>query len=228
MSPTRIAPGWVLACAMAAGPASAAVYTGVWDPPFGDNFPNLGWRGTADYFVPDSCVPAGSADITNSPACGGLAAVTRATVEFYDTRDSATQPGTEPTRRTLVLDPATMLVQTLRFVGGELAQLETSLSAPVRLISGLADFGVAPNTEFQLQFTLDGGPRLAWRDPICQRAGNTCELAFNDYTKYPPQFRIGAAPVPEPATAALVAIAALGLALVSRRPLTRRHARVQP
>lgn len=209
-----LARGLVMAAALLAGPASAAVYTGVWDPPVDDGYPNLGWRGTADFFVPDACVPTGTVDVLNSTACGGLAAVSQATVVFYALDDVDALP-----RLTLTIDAASMQVQTLRFIDGQLEHLSTSLSSALRVGDALIGFDVPPLTDFQLQFTLADGPRLAFTDPNCLRnPGEECSPTFNDGTRYPPQFRISSSTrVPEPATGALVAVAALGLALASRR-----------
>ena len=40
----------------AAATSNAAVFRGNWDPSFGDPYPNLGYRGFADFFVPDECL----------------------------------------------------------------------------------------------------------------------------------------------------------------------------
>jgi hypothetical protein len=214
----RLARRLLLAAAVLAGPASAAVYTGVWDPKLDDAFDNLGWRGSADFFVPDACVPSGTVDLANNPGCGGLAAVTSATVIFYALDDVLMTP-----QRTLVIDASTLVVDTLRFVDGQLAQLSTSLSDALRVDMELASFGVPAQTQFALQFTLADGPRLAFTDPVCQRqTAKACETLFNDGTKYPPQFRIGdAVPVSAPATLPLVALAGLGLLAASRRRAVR-------
>lgn len=203
---------WLRRAGVAAGavlwlalPAQAAVYTGIWDPPYGAPFDDLGWRGTAGFFVPDSCKPTGTADVSNESDCGGLAAVTAGQVEFYDTTDP-----NRPTLATLVFDPNTLLIDTLRYVNGALTELTTSLADFVSPQADLTRFGVSSDTEFALQFTLDG-PTLAWArcdGPACQIGG------FNDGAQFPPNFVITevVTQVPEPATPGLVVLALAGLA----------------
>ena len=193
-----------------AAPARAAVYSGIWDPTYGDPYTNLGWRGTATFFVPDACKPGGTVDVNNSASCGGLAAVNAATEEFYDTTDEP-----QATLATLTFTPSTLAIDTLRFVNGALTELVTSLSDFV-LTPALTNFGVPTDTFWALQFTLDG-PQLghgtcAVTAPICSVAG------FNDATQFPVDFRI--TEIPEPATPWLV-----GAAIAALAALRRRHRR---
>jgi hypothetical protein len=71
----------VMACA---GQAHAASFVGEWDPAFGPDFPNLGWRGKAVFVIPDACLAADGI-YTNLSACanGGLQ-ITSAKVDFYN------------------------------------------------------------------------------------------------------------------------------------------------
>jgi hypothetical protein len=75
-----------------AGNTHAAVYSGSWDPNFGAPFTNLGWRATAQFYVPDACAAAvgtGSlgVDTYGSTAnCGGIE-LRNTLVEFYDVTD---------------------------------------------------------------------------------------------------------------------------------------------
>jgi MYXO-CTERM domain-containing protein len=188
-----------------AGPAQAAVYTGIWDPVYGAPFSaDLGWRGSATFSLPPGCL-AGTADLDNGTDCGGAAVVTQATVELYD----AGTPGHD-LLATLVFDPLTIGIQTLRFVDGDLTGLATSLSAALSPGVDLGAFGVSDATVFALQFTLAEGPRLGWLD--CSR--HDCDSGFNDAIQFPPSFTITA--VDEPGTAALGALA-LGLLAAGRR-----------
>jgi hypothetical protein len=207
---TRLLAPLVLLLGLAA-PAHAVVYVGIWDPEYGQPFAGLGWRGTAQFFVPDTCVPTGSADVDNASACGGAAAVTAASVELYDVANPT------PTLATLVFTPSTLLIDTLRYINGELTQLDTTLSDFVLPNADLSAFGVGNDTSFALQFTLEN-PRLAFasecRGPNCDPSG------FNDNANFPPDFRITRLQVPEPGTLALVALAIVGAAAARRR--TRR------
>ncbi|MCW5634780.1 MAG: PEP-CTERM sorting domain-containing protein [Rubrivivax sp.] len=213
----------VLVAAAVGGSAQAAVYRGVWDPAYGAPFTNLGWRGTADYFVPDTCLPGGTVDLDNTYDCAGAAIVTSAEVEFYDVN-----AGGQPTLATLVFDPQSLIIGTLRFVSGELTQLTTTNSNYLAPDADLSAFGVSWNTEFSLLFTLDG-PRLAWRECYysdyhysTHHYPPKCASGLNDNQQFPATFTI--TQVPEPGTLALAALALLVLAprrvraaLVARR-----------
>lgn len=203
--------GWIrrlaLLLAVFSGSANAAVYTGVWDPTYGNPFTNLGWRGTAEYFVPDTCVPGGTIDISNSIDCSNAAIVTQAQVEFYDINASG-----QPTISTLVFNPASLIIGTLSYVAGELTQLTTTGSNYVSPVEDLSAFGVNSNTEFSLFFTLDG-PRLAWQqcydEYFTYAAYCECASGVNDATQFPATFTITR--VPEPGTLALACLALLAL-----------------
>lgn len=208
-----------LLLALSAGSAQAAVYTGVWDPAFGAPFTNLGWRGNADFFVPDSCTPEGTVDVANAPSCGGQARVTLAQVEFYDLRSTAPHPDTIAT---LAFDPESLVIGTLRYVDGALTQLSTNLSNAVLPLGSLADYVVSPSTSFMLQFSLEG-PRLAYQ--TCPPTNGGCVFGgFNDGAAFPPLFTITrvSSAVPEPTTAWLGGLALLSLLALRQRKSARR------
>lgn len=209
--------GWVrhlaVMAAALAGTAHAAVYSGVWDPAYGSPFTGLGWRGTATYFVPDSCEPGGTAIIYNSPTCSGNAAVTSAQVVLYDD----TMAG-DPPVATLNFTPSSMVIGTMSFVSGDLKQLTTGVSNYINPTEDLSAFGVGSGVEFALFFDMNedpalSGPRLLWRDCTCLVAatayydndGPRCVGGINDAAQFPPQFEITR--VPEPGTLALVGAA---------------------
>ncbi len=219
MTIKRLASSWigrVAACLLLllALPAKAVYYTGVWDPTYGAPFGNLGWRGTAEFFVPDFCKPGGTIDIGNVAQCDGLAAVQAATVQFYDT--------TDPDKTTLVtlgFDPVSLTIGTLRYVDGALTELTTSLSNFVVPDADLANYGVGANDFFSLQFTLSG-PTLAWGS--CN-VDTGCDVrGFNDAANFPPTFVITEVSVPEPGTPLLAGLALLMMAAFGLRSRARR------
>jgi len=58
------------AAALSSGAAQAAIYSGNWDPAYGASFAGLGWKGTATFFIPDTCL-ASSGWIANTDGCAG-------------------------------------------------------------------------------------------------------------------------------------------------------------
>lgn len=65
---------------MAAATSSAAIFRGSWDPSFGSPYPDLGYRGFADFFVPDECLATdGWVSVLDCDA-----SLLAATVELYD------------------------------------------------------------------------------------------------------------------------------------------------
>jgi len=199
-------------------PAQAAIYTGIWDPTYGAPFTNLGWRGSARFFVPDFCKQTGTVDVSNPQQCDGLAEFLSAEVNFYDTTSS-----TGATIATLGFDPNSLLIGTLRFVDGALTELTTTLSNFVAPSVDLSRFGVSPSTDFSLQFTLDG-PRLAWG--TCNPDTGGCTVGgFNDAVNFPPRFVITeeTTSVPEPGTPWLAVLALALLAAVGHRSGAKRR-----
>lgn len=135
--------------------ADAAVYTGVWDPPYGAAFPDLGWKGQASFFVPATCIPAlgtGIVSVFNGPnGCDGnnnFATVQSAQVGLYSLTNS------EQTN-TLTFHPDSELgwlqISELRFIDGRLFGLQTTESD-----EQIDDVVAQPETAifFTLQFLL--------------------------------------------------------------------------
>ena len=110
-----------------------------------------------------------------------------------------------------------LVLNTLRFVRGDLTELTSSFSN--RLLPGadLSAFSVSPNVTFSLQFTL-AGPRLSWQG--CLPSNTNCEEGFNDGDQYPVQFvitREASSTVPEPSALGLSALARVMLWRAKRR-----------
>ena len=63
--------------------AGAAVFVGTFDPSFGGNLRDLGFRGQATFFVPDACLGT-SGFVSNANPCSiGAMSMTAATVDLY-------------------------------------------------------------------------------------------------------------------------------------------------
>jgi len=78
----------VLAAGLALpAPSGAATYTGKWDPSFGADFPDLGWKGEASFFIPDACL-SHSGLVFNSESCSNSGMRLRSgRVDFYKLSD---------------------------------------------------------------------------------------------------------------------------------------------
>lgn len=84
--------GWVSS-------AEAIVSKKRWDPAYGVDLPNLGWSGTVDFEIQDSCLNTitSSGWITNLTAgCVGKLNINSATVTLYDILDPSGTPGPKP------------------------------------------------------------------------------------------------------------------------------------
>jgi len=123
----------VAALAAVVSPAHSAYYAGAWDPMYGYPFTssnpsfgyNLGWRGEALFFVPDACVPSGTAVVNFllSNPCG-TPTIDSAYVELYDLS------GPSITLETLNFGFDLAAILRLRFEDGELTGIYTAPSIP--------------------------------------------------------------------------------------------------
>jgi hypothetical protein len=134
-----------------AAPAQALLVVGRWDPAFGAPFNSpgsvLGWEGTAQWFLPDACVP-GSGLVLNSAACsaGGMTML-GATVEFYN---FSTDPAGNSPLATLSFGPASASVSRMNVAGSSVLGVDTSLTSALTPSSSFAGIG---NYSFALQFS---------------------------------------------------------------------------
>ena len=64
--------------------ADAAIFIGTFDPSFGGNLADLGFRGQATFDIPDACLGQTGFLVSNSAPCSnGAMSMTSATVELY-------------------------------------------------------------------------------------------------------------------------------------------------
>lgn len=217
----------------------AAVYVGAWDPPYGNAFPNLGWRGEVVINAPTNC--GASASFTGvAPCTPGAAFVTSAFVELYllDTGPAL------PTYNTLTFTPSSMNVVNLAFSGGALTGAVTSRSNWI--------YDATMDVEFALQFAFGGmavaptlpkvtgastysGPVLWYKDMVCIREHHArndydheeeCEkyktvTGTNDLASAATRPQLSFTQVPEPSSLALVLAGMMGVVGV-RRTARRR------
>jgi hypothetical protein len=131
------------------GAAQAALWTGAWDPRYGQPFDGnfdadvLGWRGIATFDIPETCIVGNTA---NSLTCAGMSLVS-AQVTFYDFK-------TDATVETFNYAPGDLSNFSATFgSGGVLTSLVSNFFAPR---SPVSDFSIINLYTFSLQFVEDG------------------------------------------------------------------------
>lgn len=200
-------------------PAQAAYFTGAWDPAFGVAFPDLGWRGEAEFFVPDACL-ANSGWVFNFNSCSNWGMkILSAEVEFYKLSD----PTNTVFHETLEFDVPDSFVLKMQLDDGLLTGLFGtflySRDSTIPLAGG-------PYTEFVLFFE-DDFARLGFvsHPQNCNERrgyghGEDCKPEYGVSEKYP---REGGSPlitfrlVPEPAGLPLLLIGLGALGFWARR-----------
>ncbi len=110
----------------AAATSSAAIFRGSWDPDFGPPYDGLGYRGFADFLVPDECLDGTGWFADGS--CGDMSLLA-ATVELYD----ATLGSNAPTIDTVVFAPPAIVPDPVLGVfiqGNQVVGADTSIFGP--------------------------------------------------------------------------------------------------
>ncbi len=198
--------------ALAAAPAHAIYYVGDWDPAFGSDFPELGWRGQAKFFVPDACL-AIDGWVFNGNACSGLGMqLVSAEVEFYKLSD----PTNTAFQETLQFDVASSAVVAMELEDGHLTGVLGSFlySRPSTLpIAG------GPYTDFVLFFEID----LARLFYVSSPPDEHPTAGFSERHPADGSPFINFRTVPEPGVVGLLSAAMLGLVLL-RAARRRREA----
>jgi hypothetical protein len=192
-----------------AGPAQAAVYTGTYDPAYGGIFPELGWRASVVFDVPDACLAVGNgSNLPVSGACSGFD-VLSAQVSFYDSNDK-----TETILQSYALDPS-VIVTGIDIANSKLAGVDTGF-----FNFFVSDLAIAGGGKYSFSLLLYGGDdaQLIYAFPqetspgcaFLPVTGAACGISANP--------AVGVfAPIPEPESLALM-LAGLGaVGLVARR-----------
>lgn len=191
----------VVAATVTAVPAQAAVIVATFDPAVGPLISGAGFRGTAQLFVPDACFSL-SGFVANSDTCSNnTMAVQSATLEFYPLSNPLS------TFTTFNFGPTAFTVFAAEITAGELTGFSTSFADPAPFLE-LNNF----TGTVAIRFALGDGPNSPGGVDLqlCPRAQD-CQFAANRATN------ITFSRVPEPTPLSLLAVAALGAALASRR-----------
>lgn len=216
--PQRVAAAfarWVSAVVLALGavataPAHAVIFVGDWDPAFGADFPDLGWRGEATFFVPDACL-AIDGWVANWDSCSALGMqIVSAEVDFYRVSD----PTNTAFHETLVFDVASSAVLAMELDDGLLTGLYGSFvySRPSTLpLAG------GPYTDFVLLFEGD----LARMFYVSSPPDEKPTAGFSDRHPSDGSPFITFRTVPEPGVIGLLAAALLGMVLLRAAGLRR-------
>ena len=210
--------------------AGAAIFIGTFDPSFGGNLADLGFRGQATFDVPDACLGQTGFLVSNSDPCsnGGMF-MTAATVELYRfsnplaptlaTTSFAPPPvslidalfGTAPLTgqptllgvNTPVVGPRLVNVTDLLgsiYSGNLWLEFHQPDPTPILTLASVSPFAAAGAYLFACDPSLDQSLSSA---SCTQIQSNVATVRFTR--------------VPEPATAGLVLLAIAGIAVVRRR-----------
>lgn len=210
---------FVVAMLAGAESAQAAIYRGSWDPAYGAAFPDLGWKGTATFLIPDACLSGAGAILNTDPCSNNGMKMLGANVSFYN---STNDPQGLNILETITFSspPAIPVVYSMQVTNHVLTGVDTGYSNPVQAFNSLAGGG---NYYFALQFFSSDTNNVqlfhmpGYMDPSCSYGPRSNPLCgYNDQSPAN-QPTMTLTQVPEPATVALV-LAGLGaISLTVRR-----------
>ena len=146
------------------GSAQAAIYTGNWDPAYGGIFPELGWKASAIFDVPDACAAIGTG--SNIPTS---AAPAPASTSSAPRSSSTTSPIPGTILASFNLNP-NVNVTGIDIAGGKLSRRRHQL---LRLLR--ADAGHRRRRRLFVQ-----------PDPVLRRHPGAADLCQSDNGRRPP------------------------------------------
>ena len=206
-----------VAAVLGAGSAEAAIYRGSWDPLYGGIFSDLGWKATATFDVPGSCLAQPDGSYAASGSCAGFS-VLSAEVDFYNYTVNP-NPDTSPVLESFILNP-NVIINGIDITGGQLAGVDTGFFDS--FIPTGASASIAGNGLYSFSLILFGGNKAqliyanpTTTSPTCANpftpvGGALCGVSATAATGV-------FAPIPEPGTYALM-LAGLGvIGFVARR-----------
>lgn len=198
------------------GSVNAAVYTGNWDPGYGGLFPDLGWKATATFDVPDACLGQLDGSYTISGNCAGFTLLS-AELDFYNYSLNP-DPDTSPIVESFVLGTG-VSVYGVDITGGQLSGVSTNFFSSV--VPSAGSLSIAGGGLYAFSLILDGGEaQLLYTkvgaSTLCKYPGGaTCGYSENTPTgTFTPA-------IPEPETYTLMVAGLAALGFVARRRKVR-------
>ena len=170
---------------------------GKWDPPFGADFPDLGWKGEAKFFVPNACL-SHSGLVFNAESCSNSGmSLLSARVDFYKVSD----PTNATFQESIFFNTPSPLVTWVQIDDGMLSGVHGSFDY---LVSATLPLAGGPDTKFILSF-----------EDTFARLGFVSE-GHSGFSEGAPVITFQL--VPEPGTITILALALATMVALSRRP----------
>jgi PEP-CTERM motif len=206
--------------AIAAGPAQATLYSGNWDPTYGGQFPDLGWKASAEFDVPASCLAQANGSYLPIGKCAGFS-VSDAELDFYNASVDS-NPDTSPIVQSFALN-SNVFVGGIDIMNNQFTGVDTAFFN-----------AVVPTTDAALAIAGDGSFAFS----LILYAGDLAQLIFATPPQIAPLCESPLAPflfgngncgvsatastgviraLPEPATLALALGGFAALGFVARR-----------
>lgn len=218
----------------ATAPAHALLVSGSWDPAFGSSFSGLGWNGTAEWFIPDACVPGGGLVLNTAACSGGGMRLTAATVNFYSLGDPL-----EATKATLNFAGPQSIVDSVTISGSTFSGISTRYTTPGVLTGDAAYIKARELDEFAWGLSFVGGQALLAFNEVqdddkdgdkdqFDQATRKCvfgdikgsdknaDCGVNDFRNFPANVTF-TTPIPEPETYALMLAGLAAVGFMARR-----------